>query len=213
MNRRKIISITAVVVLLAGLGTAGFTGTVAAQSADNCNPIFEDCEISTWDAASAFISGLSERISYTASQAVDPLDGSIDRDTSQAEADAVQTYINNNSTGFVEYYNTEVTQDLYTKNLIIRITFDMDEKTDKYIYADFASDGTLNSINVQDNLNSGDNADEYIVLEDIAADQAVSVVEDFDKKFVEQNKVVTYDWVTKNYSKYAGHVDQSFNLQ
>lgn len=213
MNRRKIISITLVGVLLAGLGTAGFTGTVAAQS-DSCNPIFEDCDISTWDAASAFVSGLSERISYNASQAIDPLDGSIDGDTAQSEADAVQKYVNDNSTSFVDYYNSNVTQELYTDQLIVRLTFEMnDESVDKYLYADFASDGTLNSISVQDSLNSGDSAEEYVVLEDIAADQALSVIEDFDNEFVEDNESVSHGWQTKNYTKYAGHIDQSFNLQ
>lgn len=210
MNSRQIATALVAGLLISSLGVVGAVGTVSAQTTqEECDAVFSDCD-EGWLSISnvtATVDGFVDRVSASF--------GDESEVTSTQSADQVQTFFNSNSSSFVQAYNNRAADGLFTDTVIIRMTFEdeSEDTTSKFLYAQFDSQGVLQSAQIQDNVNDGDVADEYVRITGYAQEEAPNELEQFHKEFIETGDAVPQSYVSKKLGQYGSDIEGSFDLQ
>lgn len=197
MNR-KLISATLVGMLLLSLGAGG----VAAQET-NCNPLVDDCDVD-WG---ALVSGWIDSAQYSASSVF-----GVDEANASDTASNISQEINENSSAYVDYYNSHISQNVVENDThIIRLTFVDSEGNYAPVYAVAEFNATeMTSLTVKDNVSG--TVDDSCMISGYAYSQSEEEISNFEESYVLEDKVPSNSYMTKKYGQYGGDIDCSFPI-
>lgn len=196
MSRRYLTAVLAILVVLASL-----SAPVAAQDSSVWDS-FTDQDASTVDTVLAGVSGLLERVRYSAS-AMSPLSGTNDSEAVATDATQLRETFNNNSAAIETYVNARFEGNESEWNVIEIRQVRGDETETQYLVADVENDSFANVSMVE---STDRTVDKTVELRSYASDNAANELDTFITEFVDEDRDLTQSYQSELASKYGGHV-------
>jgi len=195
--------------LIVSLLSVGFTGVAVADTSDTS----EECDLLSActlnninDGFTGFVEGSVERTTYSVTSFFDD-----DYRTSDDAANSFKDTFNERNSSFVDVYNDRVIGGFETTNVVeLKFIDDEDDTTTNYLVAEHDGE-ELSSAEIVNEID--ESPDETIEITGLALDELDSEIETFDEEYIQEDNLVTYDYMTKFHYKYITDIDSSIDIQ
>lgn len=195
--------------LIVSLLSVGFTGVGVADTSntsDECDFISVCTLNNINEGFTGFVEGSVERTTYSVTSFFDD-----DYRTSDDAANSFKDTFNERNSSFVDVYNDRVIGGFETTNVVeLKFIDDEDDTTTNYLVAEHDGE-ELSSAEIVNEID--ESPDETIEITGLALDELDSEIETFDEEYIQEDNLVTYDYMTKFHYKYITDIDSSIDIQ